>query len=85
MSFRESPGGPPELVVTSNNLGKVLWLQFAGAVAGQRKVKRCEAPDCGRYMDVTESMRPGARRMHESCMERLKKQRYRDKKRSERW
>jgi hypothetical protein len=74
-------GGSPEFVVGSSNLSKTLWLQAAGAVAGQRKVKKCEAPDCGRYMDVTSSSRPGGRRMHESCSERLKKQRYRKKKR----
>ena len=77
---RKSRGHQPELVLASSNLVKALWLQFASAVAGQRKVKKCEAPDCGRYMDVSISPRPGACRMHPRCEERLKKKRYRDRK-----
>ena len=72
-----------DLRIASNNLLKTLWLQFAASVAGQRKVKQCEAPDCGRYMDVTNSKRPGARRMHPKCEERIKKRRHREKLRRE--
>ena len=68
-----------ELVVTPTNLKKALWLQVAGMVAGQRVVKKCQAPDCGGYMDVTTSQHPGARRMHPWCAERLRKRRYRQR------
>jgi hypothetical protein len=67
----------PELVVIPSNLSKALWLQSAGMVAAQRIVKKCEAPDCGRYMDVTMSQHPSACRMHSWCAERLRKRRYR--------
>jgi hypothetical protein len=69
-----------ELVIAASNLLKVIWLQFAAYIVGQRRVKRCEAPDCARYMDVTGSKRPGARRFHPQCEERFKKQRYRKRK-----
>jgi hypothetical protein len=70
-----SKGGAPDLIILSSNLIKTLWTQFACLVAGKRKLKKCEAVDCrlGGYMDVTDSDRPGARRMHSTCAERLKK------------
>jgi hypothetical protein len=62
------------------NLRKALWLQFTSYIVGDRTVKRCEAPDCPMpLMDVTNSKRPGARRMHEQCQERMRKRRWRAK------
>jgi hypothetical protein len=77
--LRTHKGADPDLVIISTNLIKTLWTQFASLVAGKRKLKRCEADDCrlGGYMDVTDSERPGARRMHPTCAERLKKREYR--------
>lgn len=80
---RRLPGRQPVLVTASSNLIKAIWLQFATAVAGQKRVKKCAAPDCGRYMDVTSSPRPGACRMHPHCEERLKKKRYREGKKKD--
>ena len=74
---RESVHGALDLVIVPRNLIKALWLQAAAMVTGQRIVKKCEAPDCGRYMDVTSSARPSARRMHPWCSERLRKREYR--------
>jgi hypothetical protein len=73
-------GTPPDLVVISTNLIKTLWMQLASVVAERRKLKRCEASDCGKYMDVTHSQHPKARRMHKTCAERLRKRRYLKKK-----
>jgi hypothetical protein len=79
-ALRRSKGGELFLVTESSSLLKTLWLQFAASVTGQRKVKKCAAPDCGQYMDVTASKRPAARQMHPNCEERVKKQRYRRRK-----
>jgi len=81
--LRPSKGRDADLVVVPSNLIKAIWLQFAAVVAGQRKLKKCEAPDCARYMDVTGSPRPGACRMHSSCEERWRKRRYRESLRSQ--
>jgi hypothetical protein len=77
--LRASKDRDPDLLIASSNLLRTLWLQFAASIAGQRKVKKCEAPDCGLYMDVTTSKHPAARRMHSQCEERLKKRRYRQR------
>jgi hypothetical protein len=85
--LRTTSGQAPDLVIISTNLIKTLWTQFACLVAGKRKLKRCEASDCklGGYMDVTNSERPGARRMHPTCAERLKKRKYRRPKAEKRY
>lgn len=44
-----------------------------------RDLKRCEAPDCGQYIDLSDSPRPGARRFHKACEERMRKRRQRAK------
>ncbi len=84
--LRTARGVAPDLVISSTNLIKTLWTQFACLVAGKRKLKMCEARDCrlGGYMDVTNSERPGARRMHSTCAERLKKREYRRQQRERR-
>jgi hypothetical protein len=71
----------PQLVIISENLIKTLWMQLASLVTGNRKLKKCEAPDCRQYIDVTKSGHPKARRMHDSCAERWRKRRYRDRRR----
>ncbi len=76
---RSKNSGPLELAIVSTDLQKTVWLQFAALVCGQRLMKKCEAKDCGQYMDVTDSARPGARRMHSRCEERIRKQNYRDR------
>lgn len=71
--------GRREIVLVQSSLITTLWLQLATFVVGQRKLKKCEAPDCDQYMDVTDSPRPASRRMHAHCEERIKKKRYRER------
>ena len=72
-----SEGRDPMLVINPLDLKRALWLQLASVIAGQRKVKKCEDPKCpSPYIDVTNSARPGARRMHGHCAERVRKERY---------
>jgi hypothetical protein len=68
-----------QLKLRSSDLLTTVWLRFADDVCGSPKLKRCEAPDCGLYMNVTDCARPGARRMHNSCRERWAKRRQRTK------
>lgn len=67
-----------DLVVVPTTLIKALWLQTAAMVTGQRIVKKCQAPDCQGYFDVTKSEHPAARKMHPHCSERIRKRRYRE-------
>jgi hypothetical protein len=55
-----------------------IWLQLAEVVTGSRYLRRCEK--CGKWMDITESKRKGAKRMHENCSLALRMARYRHKK-----
>ena len=57
-----------------------LWLQLAELVTGSRFVRRCEK--CHQWMDITESPRKGAKRMHENCSLALRMARYRRKKKA---
>jgi hypothetical protein len=56
-----------------------LWLQFSELIAGERTIRRCEAPDCGKWMDISDVARKGSKRMHDRCSLRLRMRRYRDK------
>jgi hypothetical protein len=78
-TLRATRKGSYDLAVTSADLLTTVWLQFAAYIAGERLLKKCEAPDCGLYMDVTDSPRPGAKKMHSRCEERLRKRRYRER------
>ena len=57
-----------------------IWLQFADVVTGSRVWRKCEK--CQQWMDITESPRKGAKRMHERCSLALRMARYRRKKKS---
>jgi hypothetical protein len=70
--------GAFELTVASTDLLKTVWLQLG---AGNRRLKKCEAQDCGQYLDVTGFDRPGAHKMHRNCEERLRKQSLRKRQR----
>lgn len=72
-------GGTPDLKVRASDLITTVWLQLAELVCGQRKLKKCEALDCGQYLDVTDFKRPGAHRMHHACEERLRKRKLRER------
>jgi hypothetical protein len=52
-----------------------MWLQFAEFITGKRRVRLCE--ECGEYMDVTSSVRPGAKRIHERCSNNARARRWR--------
>lgn len=78
LAYRDAKDGPrAESKLTPDRLLSAIWLQFSEAIIGERKIKRCEAHDCRKWMDVTNSDRPAARRMHPQCAERVRKQRYR--------
>jgi hypothetical protein len=64
--------------VTPTALLSAIWLQFADWVTGSRVVRKCEK--CQQWMDITESPRRGAKRMHERCSLALRMARYRRKK-----
>jgi hypothetical protein len=57
-----------------------IWLQFAEWVTGSRVVRKCEK--CQQWMDITESPRKGAKRMHARCSLALRMARYRRKKKN---
>jgi hypothetical protein len=57
-----------------------VWLQFAELVTGSRVIRKCEK--CQQWMDITESPRKGAKRMHERCSLAVRMARYRRKKKS---
>lgn len=87
LAVRDGNNGPRvESKLTPDRLLSEIWLQFSEAIIGERKIRRCEAPDCRKWMDVTsarpgrKSARPGARRMHLHCAERLRKRRKRKRK-----
>ena len=66
--------------VTPTALLSAIWLQFADVVTGSRVWRKCEK--CQQWMDITESPRKGAKRMHERCSLALRMARYRRKKKS---
>jgi hypothetical protein len=64
---------PDRLVAT-------IWLQFANLVCGQRVIRQCEV--CGGWMDISENVRKGSKRMHETCSLRRRMQKWRAGKRA---
>lgn len=57
------------------------WLQFAELVCGKRTLRPCNV--CHQLMDVSQSARPGAKRMHDRCSLAGRMRRYRSKGREE--
>src|ERR1700733_10551681 len=51
--------------IRATSLIAALWLQFSEYVSGSRRIRRCE--ECKQFMDVTECVRPGAKRVHDRC------------------
>jgi hypothetical protein len=84
LQWRPGRTSAPQLAIVSTNLLKNLFVQLASFIEGERKLIRCEAPDCGQYVDVTDSAHPNARRMHDRCEERLRKRRSRERQRASR-
>jgi hypothetical protein len=66
--------------LTPTALASSMWLQLAELVTRSRVIRRCER--CHQWMDITESPRKGAKRMHERCSLALRMARYRQKKRT---
>jgi hypothetical protein len=60
------------------NLITAVWLQFADLLCGSRKVVRCQL--CGKWMDISETARPTAKRMHDRCSHAERMRRYRENK-----
>jgi hypothetical protein len=67
----------PRLVPTA--LSSAIWLQLAELVTGSRVMRQCEK--CHKFMDITDSPRKGAKRMHDKCSLESRMSRYRLKKR----
>gem|GEM_PF-7034212 len=55
------------------------WLGFGEVVSGQRRIRPCEV--CGQWMDITDTARPTAKRMHERCAHARRVRRWRQAKR----
>jgi hypothetical protein len=56
------------------------WLGFGEVVSGQRRIRPCEV--CGQWMDITDTARPTAKRMHERCAHARRVRRWRQAKRA---
>jgi hypothetical protein len=76
---RKKSGSTVRSQVQAQRLLSAIWLQFAEYVSGSRTIRRCEAPDCQRWMDISDTARKGAKRLHDRCSTRLRMQRYRQK------
>ena len=56
------------------------WLGFGELVAGQRIIRTCEV--CGQWMDITDTAKPNAKRMHTRCSNTQRQRRWRQTKRA---
>jgi hypothetical protein len=56
------------------NLLEAMWYQMCRAFTGDQPIRRCAAPDCGRWMVYERSTKT----MHEACAARLRQRRYRE-------
>lgn len=73
--LRVSSSGTAEPKVTPSSLLSAIWLQFSELVAGSRKIRKCDV--CGRWMDISETARPNAKRMHDRCGKTKRQSRWR--------
>lgn len=62
---------------TPTNLLSAIWFRLSEIVTGERLIRRCEAPDCLKLMDVTDNR--SHKRMHDRCSLRLRMQKFRRK------
>jgi hypothetical protein len=67
------------LQLIPDKLLTTVWLQFAELVAGGRRVRPCDL--CGQWMDISETARPGAKRIHERCSLARRMRKWRAKRR----
>jgi hypothetical protein len=63
--------------ISPSTLIAAIWLQFADLICGEKRVRLCEV--CGKLMDISNSARKGAKRMHETCSNTRRMTRYRMK------
>ena len=56
------------------------WLGFGELVAGQRTIRTCEV--CGQWMDITDTAKPNAKRMHTRCSNTQRQRKWRQSKRA---
>jgi len=66
--------------LTPTALASSIWLQLAELVTRSRVIRKCER--CHQWMDITDSPRKGAKRMHERCSLAIRMARYRQKKKT---
>jgi len=64
----------PETLLTT------VWLQFAHLVCGGRRIRQCDI--CGQWMDISETSRPGAKRMHARCSLAQRMRKWRSKRKN---
>jgi hypothetical protein len=55
----------------------LVWLQFAELASGVRRVSMCE--ECRQWMDISDTARPTAKRMHDHCSHAARVRRWRKK------
>jgi hypothetical protein len=67
-------------VVQPNGFLAAAWLGFGELVAGQRIIRTCEV--CGQWMDITDTAKPNAKRMHTRCSNTQRQRRWRQAKRA---
>jgi hypothetical protein len=63
--------------IYASTLLATIWLQFADLICGEKRVRLCEV--CGKLMDISNAVRKGAKRMHETCSNTRRMTRYRMK------
>ena len=59
-----------------HNLLGCLWYQFFRAFTGEERIRRCSAPDCGKWMLYERD----SKTMHKRCANRTRQRRHREKK-----
>ena len=73
-----SNGTPIVPLLVATSVVSAIWLQLAELMISRRVVRQCER--CHQYMDITDSPRRGAKRMHERRSLAARMARYRQKK-----
>lgn len=76
-SFKRGQAPKVEPQIIPANLITAIWLQFSELVSGKRINRSCAV--CGKLMDVSETARPGSKRMHDRCSLAQRMRRYRAK------
>ena len=63
-------GSQVTIKLRPRNLLGSMWCYALQMISKERVLRKCAAPDCGTYMDITECARPGSKRFHSACAHR---------------